>query len=113
MTQLEVIRAFIRGEPARMNNIKSTGKELIVGQTIVSARQHLPNAGTVRFVHSASGNPCGMVWNIINRTRRQLGKLTGRAYDAIKFAADNSNSFATFSDEVDLVDIQQPQGVTT
>ena len=101
MTQLEVIRAYIRGEPARMNSLKSTGNALMVGQTVVSTRTHLADAGTVRFVHSASGNPCGMVWNIINRVRRELCKVVGGEYAAIKFSAGSSNSFADFADEIE------------
>lgn len=115
MTQLEVIQAYIRGEPARMNNLKSTGNELMVGQTVVSTRQQLPIAGTVLFVHSAASNPCGMVWNIINRVRRELCKVTGDAYVAIKFSADNSNSFADYTCEIDISEIPRTkqQGVTT
>jgi hypothetical protein len=109
MTQLEVIQAYIRGEPARMNNLKSTGKELMVGQTVVSTRRHLSDAGTVLFVHSASGNPCGMVWNNINKLRRELCKLTGDDYVAIKFTADNSNSFADYTCVIDQSEIHRTQ----
>jgi hypothetical protein len=84
-----------------MNNLKSTGTALMVGQTVVSSRVNLLDAGTVRFLHSASSNPCGMVWNVINKVRRQLCGLVGEEYVAIKFSLDNGNSFADYTFELD------------
>jgi hypothetical protein len=103
MTQLEVIRAFIRGEPARMNNIKSTGTALMIGQTVVSTRHLDTHTLSAVFSCSCGGNPCGMVWNTINRLLRQCHKLEQGdlvPFAPIKFTADPENQTKVFTARV-------------
>jgi hypothetical protein len=112
MTQLEVIQAFIRGEPARMNNLKSTGHELMVGQTVVSTRALSASSFDVVLSCSCGGNPCGMVWNTINRLLRQCHKLDGAPFTPIKFKDNPPMHTAWITVAVHIVNIPT-QGVTT